>query len=95
MIVKELIELLQTMPQDAEVLYTFCSDNTPLEGSQITLYRKDGSVHGRDGELFHKQSPHRPTRWVVRDGRIHEYVANQWPADWTPQFIDVVLFPGN
>ena len=34
-------------------------------------------------------------RLVLRDGRYHRYEPHHWPKDWVPQFVNVVLFPGN
>lgn len=47
MTVKELIEFLETQPQDLDVAYEFCSDYTPLSKEEIQivelgLVRPDG-----------------------------------------------------
>ena len=88
MLVKELIELLQTFPQDARVIRSFCSDFEDVEPNQIIFFQKDiltskAYMHG----WFHGI--------VIRNGKYMGYVPNTWPKDEQPELIDAVYFGGN
>ena len=88
MLVKELIELLQTFPQDARVIRKCCSDFDDVEPEQIIFFQKDiltskaymlGWFHGI----------------VIRNGKYMGYSPNAWPKEEAPEFIDAVYFDGN
>jgi len=52
MTVKELIEFLETQPQELQVIYQCCSEHVLMESNQIEVEehcepRKDGWIHHR------------------------------------------------
>lgn len=61
MTVRELIAKLQTMPQDAAVLYRCCSDYSILESGEIVLRKADDELvalrGGKHMTLTRKQYP--------------------------------------
>lgn len=83
MVVKELIELLQTMPQDALVITTIYSDYAEVERDHISLkVPKDGEgliVH--HGHVMHLEK----NWWPKPLGERPE----------NPKFITAVHFAGN
>ena len=81
MTVKELIEYLQTLPQDHLVIYKMCSDYSVLEPQDIEVVGKETRK-----VVKHHNMPGRVRQWrdyENKDGAI------------TPEFIDTVIFPGN
>lgn len=81
MTVKELIEHLQTLPQDYLVVYQRYSDLTKLEASDILV------AHACDRSVVqHHNQPD-----LVREYREHEWNRKLL----TPHFLDAVIFPGN
>jgi hypothetical protein len=90
--VKELIEHLQKYPQDTVigVMYRLHSDYEPMELQEIEFYGKAE----RDSDSNYPRYS-RPERYVLRNGRIMEYDPLTWPKDEEPQFIPLLIFPGN
>lgn len=80
MIVSELISHLQTMPQDATVIYSFHSEMTVMNIDDVT-YRPASE----------ERYVLRPEN---TEETVFEYNARHWPPGKTPQFVGVVEFPG-
>lgn len=69
MTVRELIELLQTFPQDALVICTFCSDYDKIDPDDITL------MEPKDGEGLinhHGHIMHLPKKWREDKKTVNE-----------------------
>lgn len=83
--VKELIELLQTMPQESEVIYSCYSDYTVLDADTIKVQKStDSLTYGCP--IPHHNMPGEFRRYVGP----HEYGNLPLP---TPA--NVVILPGN
>lgn len=87
MTVKELIEHLQSFPQDSVVgcVYLCCSDYAILEKEDLTYLPKD-EITGPFGQQH---------KYVLRNGQITEYNRHTWDPSEVPEFVAVVAFPGN
>jgi hypothetical protein len=57
--VKELIEFLQTQPQDIQVAYMMCSEQCLLESKDINI--SEACIPRPDGWIQHKR-PDKPTQ---------------------------------
>ncbi len=79
--VKELIEFLQTLPQDYEVAHREYSDSSILDKERITV------IHASDKEVIRHHNQHDS----IRSYRSWEHD----PDGEKPEFINVVMFPGN
>lgn len=86
MTIKELIEHLQTFPQDAEsvCLYRAYSDYSILDADQITYHPVGGTSMAREDQ-----------RYVKRNGQIMLYNPRTWDKAEVPVFVAIVAFPGN
>lgn len=62
MTVKELIELLQTAPQDLQVAYRRCSEQLLLEAEEITIVEK---CEPRADGWIHDKRPDKPTQMYL------------------------------
>jgi len=81
MIVKELIELLKTFPEDALVIYTAYSDYNPLETNDIRLITSEEKLISHKGHLMNIKEA-----WL--DLRNNQF-------ENPPEYLTAVLFPGN
>lgn len=91
MTVKELIEYLQALPQDFQVAYRCCSDARKMETDDIcVILASDKKVvqhHNMDDRLRDYNPQHyRPDR--------PQSPLCPCPGE-KPEFVDVVMFPGN
>lgn len=88
MTVKELIEHLQKFPQTSTVvcLYWACSEPNILEEDEVKFYPKGEGFKGHYGDV---------RRFVRRNGLVMEYNEKTWDINETPEFLDIVEFPGN
>ena len=84
--VKNLIDKLKTYPQDASVvvLYTACSDYCILEDDALTFIPSPGDVKKWDS-----------AQYVLRNGMVMRYDVKTWPKEEVPQFLSLLVFPGN
>lgn len=89
--IAELIEELKKYPQHASavVLFKACSDYSILEADQLKFVAKprlDASApHACDMD----------ERFVLRNGQVMRYDPRTWPADEVPEFLSLLIFPGN
>ncbi len=92
MTVRELIQLLQTMPPDAPVITTFCSDFVDVEPDQITLMSPDdeGGLIRHHGHLMHCKK-----EWLGTDQPITKYGEKLRQVPLTAPFLTCVHFSGN
>ena len=84
MTVKELVEHLQTMPQDYLVVYRACSDCTKLEADDINVYSAE-----QKKVVQHHNMPDRVMDYSEWQYEPKGKLTNE------PKFLDVVMFPGN
>jgi hypothetical protein len=93
MTVSELINKLQTFPPNADVIYQYHSDWSPLEEDEITLITAEESKRRVDAS----SSNYIVERAICfRGGRYCEaYSRANYPPSETPVYRDVVTFPGN
>lgn len=86
--VRELIETLQKYPQDASVavLYRACSDYSVLEADELTFYPSPGYIGCHP--MLNRQ-------YVLRNNQVIRYDPKTWPKDETPEFLSLLVFPGN
>lgn len=88
MTVRELIEHLQTLPQDYVVGYCCCSDTSLMDADEICV------CHAADKKVV----KHHNMPGCVRDYREWEW-EKQVPGGpkpgMVPEFVDIVVFPGN
>ena len=86
MTAKELIEKLQEYPQDTSVvcLYEEYSDYTILDADDLSFVPSPGVT-----------SPRRELQYVLRNGKVMRYDVKTWPKDEVPQFLSLLIFPGN
>jgi hypothetical protein len=95
MTVKELINYLQKLPQDTVigVVYTACSDLSVLEERELVFYDKiDYEINAKQ---YSSTSSLRTKRYVLRNGQIMEYNERTWDPKETPNFVPILIFPGN
>lgn len=85
MTVRELIELLQTMPPDHQVLYGCCSGYAILKAEDIKLQNSTDTLN--NGMAV----PHHNMPGEVRAYGHWEY----GPDDVKPAPLNAVIFPGN
>lgn len=85
MTVKELIEHLQTLPQDYIVGYRCCSDAKQMEADEISV------IHASDKKVIQHHNIH----WAIRDYSPSDFGEGPFKIAMEPQFISVVMFPGN
>ena len=81
MVVRELIELLQAMPQDALVITSLHSDYVEVERDDIALMEPSRRLISHNGHLMILQ----PKWWPAGLG----------PMPTSPTFITAVHFAGN
>lgn len=96
MTVKELIEHLQTMPQDAIVICTFCSDYDVVTKEDITLYNgrqklsRTGATIRYGGLIRHKgHLMHYDESWGILVNFKKREILD------APQYLTAVHFKGN
>ena len=97
MTIKELIEHLQTMPQDALVIHTFCSDYDALKADDFTLMTptEKGGIINHHGHIMYCKRD-----WLADADVQHEILyLERWkgipkPTE-TPAFITAVHIRGN
>ncbi len=98
MIVKELIDLLSTMPQDALVIRTFCSDYDAVEEEHISLISPDekGGIVEHHGHIMHVQHNWLPTvEWAESVESLNKGYQKVPLPEGPPKFITAVHFSGN
>lgn len=83
--VKELIELLASVPQDAEVIYRYCSDYSVLNAQDIKIQRSSDALFQGSFVVHHNM----PERFRVYDPREHK------EGSPLPKPPDLVILPGN
>jgi hypothetical protein len=93
MTVAELIALLQTMPQDAPVIYPMYSEYTELRPDEVRLIKaEDKRIVWREqnGYMYYYPSD-------FAGGPTPKWNPNYKPqyANEQPKFVTVVMFPGN
>lgn len=85
MTVRELIEVLKTMPQDFPVIYRNCSDYSNMEPEQLQIQRSTDSLDYASAIHHHNML-----------GEFRRYTG---PREYgnlpLPTPADVVIFPGN
>lgn len=81
MTVKDLIEILSKMPQDAGVMYDLHSDVAGMDEEQVVLITPD----------------HNGDKIIKRNGRYETYAPQWWDVETMgePKFETVVKFPGS
>ncbi len=86
----ELIEFLQTFPKDTiiGIVYQLHSDYEIMEKKDIKFYGK--VEYDKDRNEWYK-----PKRYVLRNGKLMEYDEHTWPVGEVPQFVPLLIFPGN
>ncbi len=85
---QELIDHLRTFPPDAEVVYRCCSEYEILNVEQVK-YSAGGL--GQDVPRWCS-----PKMFVKRGGHVVTYRIDQWdPKEGVPEFVSLILFPGN
>lgn len=110
MTVKELIEKLQSMPQDAIVIYRAWSDWNDLEPDEIGLFSGEKEfrtlshshpVTQPDGKVKYEVVETTEEYGLIRhNGHLMEIKDTWWPRNQgdrpiNPQFLKAVTFPGN
>ena len=87
MTVKELIEHLQTFPQEFQVAYRCCSDSAKLEADDVYV------ILATDKKVVQ----HHNMKDRIRDYNPSDYGNSKYAscAGLQPDFISVVMFPGN
>lgn len=79
MTVAELVTHLQTLPQDLKVIYRCCSDYDDLEADEIDVVLAEDKKIVKHHNLINTH----------RDYRSWEH------KTMVPEFVSVVVFPGN
>jgi hypothetical protein len=116
MIVREFIEYLQKLPQEAFVAYTACSCPNELEASDIHVIRKEekkvAKHHNLPGAFMEYKEqwlPGLPPDWwqlpqaekdkmkafAWVDYPMEKKHALQVPVGFQPEWVDVIVLPGN
>lgn len=98
MTVAELISHLQTLPQDARVIYRCCSDWAEMEPEEVKFLPATESKR-----LVDEHAAKYPGgKWGVagavqyRDNQFcNAYSLAMYPPGEVPVYVDVVTFPGN
>ncbi len=92
MTVRELIQLLNTMPQDALVIQTMCSDYSDVEANHITLMVPDeeGGMIRHHGHLMQCKR-----EWLGTKQPTSKYRAHLKDVPQDTQFLTCVHFAGN
>lgn len=85
MTVRELIELLQTLPPDFPVIYRSCSDYSGMEAREIAVQRATDPLKGSSAILHHN----RPGEYRLYNGPW------EYKDKPLPEPINAVIFPGN
>lgn len=87
MTVEELISYLQKLPKDTVigVVYRACSDYVLLEERELEFVSAEGI----------KEYYQEAKRYVLRHGKVMEYNPTTWDSSEVPQFVPILLFPGN
>jgi hypothetical protein len=93
MTVRELIALLSTMPQDAPVIRTFCSDFDEVDADQISVLVPDetGGIIRHHGHLMRCQR-----NWLdTGEARVGKYMDRLENVPPESAFLTCVHFAGN
>lgn len=96
--VEQLIAHLQTMPPNAKVIYSCCSDYSPLELDDVTLLTCDSKTrYSRNGEYKELSQWERETLADPSKEKeyLRYYTVERLTEIKTLQFETVVHFPGN
>lgn len=83
--VKELIELLATVPQDFEIIYRYCSDYSVLDAKDIKVQRSSDALVTGSVIAHHNMSERFRTYWQPEQGENEPL----------PKPLDLVILPGN
>jgi hypothetical protein len=96
MTVKDLIAKLQTMPQDAVVIRTMCSDYEPMPDDEPTLIAIKG-IEMADKKRWHEgKIIGKVWRIMLRAGSFVDFDEDTWDKnEGEPKLVDVVHFGGN
>ena len=89
MTVREFIVLLQTMPQDAIMIQTMCSDYNDLEETDITLILPKSRLIRHYGHLMYLQEEWELPVWSYQQGGEGK------DAPSNPEFLTAVHIAGN
>ncbi len=95
MLVKELIEYLQKLPQDVHVgvLYRAFSEYSLLEEDDMTFIDKPRL--DANGGYISPSAASRKERYVYRNGMVMQYDEKTWDKSEKPVFIQMLILPGN
>jgi len=89
MTVRELVEWLQSLPQEVQdfpIIYSYCSDYTPLETKNVRVQRSTDKLYQGSAVPHHNM----PGEYRAFSPYEYECRESEYP---TPA--NVVIFPGN
>lgn len=87
MTVSDLIRYLEKLPKDTVigVVFSIHSDYEILDEQDMTFIGKEERDSGNELSM----------RYVLRAGRIMEFDKRTWPKEEVPNFVYVLVLPGN
>lgn len=92
MTVQDLIAYLEKLPKDSQigVVFRMHSDYEVLEESDMTF------IPSPTKEELDARQPYTITgRYVLRNGKLMEYNRLTWPKEEVPNFVPLLILPGN